>query len=260
MLYHYKTSERNGLHMFVLGFAEAPSLTAIAALLAMAATLMGGTFALWLRMYAPVVFSFSAGAVIAVAFFDLLPEAMSLGARLSPRVILALAAAGCFGYVVLDRLLLANLHTFNAHVRGWAGAASLCAHSVVDGLMLGWSFRASVELGTVVAFAILMHDLSDGINTVGILMRHGVPRRQIRAWLALDALAPLVGVLISLMVVPDPNLLQACLAVFGGCFLYIGFSQLQASVRSSDGAFPVFSPLMTLVGGAFIYTVTQFSR
>ena len=246
--------------MFVLGFTQAPVLTALAAVLAMMATLMGGTFALWLRAYASVVFGFSAGAVIAVAFFDLLPEAMSLGARLSPRYILALAAAGCFGYVVLDRLLPANHASSDARVRGWAGAASLCAHSVVDGLMLGWSFHASVELGTVVALAILMHDFSDGINTVGILMRHGVRRRQIHVWLALDALAPIVGVLISLVVVPDPNLLQAFLAVFGGCFLYIGFSQLQASVRASEAAFPVFSPLMTLVGGAFIYTVTQFSH
>jgi ZIP family zinc transporter len=246
--------------MVILGLQEAPTLTAIAALLALSATLIGGTFALWLRAYAPVVFGFSAGAVIAVAFFDLLPEAMSLGVRLSPRYILALAAAGCFGYVVLDRLLLANRHSAHAQVRGWAGAASLCAHSVVDGLMLGWSFRASVDLGSVVAFAILMHDFSDGINTVGILLRHGAPRREIHAWLALDALAPILGVLISLIVVPDPTVLQSFLAVFGGCFLYIGFSQLQASIRSSEPSFPVFSPLMTLVGGAFIYTVTHFSH
>jgi zinc transporter ZupT len=54
-------------------------LLALIAAAAFCATFAGGLFALRLRDKLHLVLGFSAGAVIAVAFFDLLPEALELG-------------------------------------------------------------------------------------------------------------------------------------------------------------------------------------
>src|SRR5690242_21838134 len=90
-----------------------------------------------------LVLGFSAGAVIAVAFFDLLPEALSLGAgSYSASTLLSITAAGFFLYMILDRLTLFHTHLDDEHLgatvqRGWTGAASLSAHSLMDGFAIG---------------------------------------------------------------------------------------------------------------------------
>src|SRR5882757_3449866 len=69
------------------------------------ATFAGGLFALQLKDKLHLVLGFSAGAVIAVAFFDLLPEALELGGKFhSPAVLLAWTALGFLIYLVLDRI------------------------------------------------------------------------------------------------------------------------------------------------------------
>src|SRR3569832_446002 len=74
------------------------------AVAASAATMLGGLPALGLRERLHLILGFSAGAVIAVAVFDLLPEALSMGAH-SPRVVVTAAACGFFLYLLFDRLV-----------------------------------------------------------------------------------------------------------------------------------------------------------
>src|ERR1700733_4261454 len=96
------------------------------------ATLAGGALALRLRDRLHLVLGFSAGAVIAVAFFDLLPEAIRIGGSApGAQSVLAVAALGFFGYATLDRLILLHTHHDPQALvqRQWAGAASLSAHS-----------------------------------------------------------------------------------------------------------------------------------
>ena len=74
------------------------------------ATMVGGLFALSLRDRLHLVLGFSAGAVIGLAFFDLLPEAVETGGTWGPRTILALSALGFFLYTLVDRLVLLHNH------------------------------------------------------------------------------------------------------------------------------------------------------
>src|SRR5215471_5508022 len=129
---------------------------AIAAATCMA-TLGGGAAALRLRDRLHLILGFSAGAVIAVSFFDLLPESLKL-AGLAPEDLVTLMAVGFFAYLVLDRLILFHTH-LDAHgptvsvERGWMAATSLSAHSFMDGFAIGIGFQASMAVGAVVAAA-----------------------------------------------------------------------------------------------------------
>src|ERR1700692_535978 len=76
-----------------------------------AATLVGGFAALRFRDRLHLILGFSAGAVIAVAFFDLLPESVALGVPThGPATLLSITAAGFFAYMILDRLVLFHTH------------------------------------------------------------------------------------------------------------------------------------------------------
>src|SRR4051812_17322355 len=114
--------------------AGAPLVMAIA-IAACAATLAGGGLALRFRDQLHLLLGFSAGAVIAVAFFDLLPESLELSNGLyPPSTVLGFTGLGFFAYAVLDRLVMLHTHTDDEHghvhvhgnvLRGWLGAGSL---------------------------------------------------------------------------------------------------------------------------------------
>jgi len=73
---------------------------------AFVSTLVGGLVALKLRDKLHLILGFSAGAVIGVAFFDLLPESIELGEKYFARgTVTGVVALGFLVYLILDRLV-----------------------------------------------------------------------------------------------------------------------------------------------------------
>jgi zinc transporter ZupT len=223
-------------------------LLAIAAA-AFVSTLAGGLLALRLHDKLHLILGFSAGAVIGVAFFDLLPEAVNFGEKFySPSAILSCTALGFLSYLVIDRIL--SIHG-DAPSRGPFAAAVLCVHSLLDGVAIGLAFQASHAVGIVVAIAVLTHDFSDGINTMNMVLKNGGSRLQGLRWLAADAVAPVLGIASTYFFTLRAEWFGTALALFAGFFLYIGASDL---IPESYHAHPKFlTTAMTLVGAAVLY-------
>jgi zinc transporter ZupT len=224
-------------------------LLVIIAAAAFLSTLLGGLLALKLRDKLHLILGFSAGAVIGVAFFDLLPEAINFGEKFhTPSAILSYAALGFLSYLVLDRILL--FHGESAP-RGPLAAVVLCIHSLLDGVAIGFAFHASHQVGIVVAIAVLTHDFSDGINTMNIVLRNGGDRSRAFRWLLVDAAAPMLGVASTFVFTLPGGTFGTALALFAGFFLYIGASDL---IPESYHAHPKFlTTAMTLAGAAVLY-------
>ena len=219
-------------------------------------TCAGGLFALTLHDKLHLVLGFSAGAVVAVALADLIPEAIEIGgAYHSPGTLLLWTMLSFLLYLVLDRVKLLHGATVANHDghRSHAfalGAGSFSAHSVLDGVAIGVAFQASAAVGAIVTIAVLTHDFSDGINTVNVVLKNGGSRRQAMRWLLVDAISPAAGVCSTLLFTIPSNLLGTLLAVFGGFFLYIGASDL---IPESHHAHPkLLTTAMTLVGATVI--------
>jgi ZIP family zinc transporter len=227
-------------------------LLAIAAA-AFASTLAGGLLALGLRDKLHLILGFSAGAVIGVAFFDLLPEAIDTARGLqSTSLILAWSALGFLSYLVLDRMLL--IHG-DAPPRASAGALVLCAHSLLDGVAIGFAFQGSRAVGLIVAAAVLTHDFSDGVNTMNIVLRNGGERARGLRWLLADAAAPAAGIAATRLWAMPNDRFGLALALFGGFFLYIGASDL---IPESFHAHPkLLTTVMTLAGAALLYLAVR---
>ena len=224
-------------------------LLLIIAAAAFLSTLTGGLLALRLRDKLHLILGFSAGAVIGVAFFDLLPEAVNFGAQFhAPATILSWTALGFLSYLVLDRILLFH---GDAAPRGPFAAGVLCLHSLLDGIAIGLAFQASREVGIIVAIAVLTHDFSDGINTMNIVLKNRGNRSQALRWLLLDAAAPVVGMASTYFFTLPGTAFGNVLALFAGFFLYIGASDL---IPESYHAHPKFlTTAMTLAGAAVMY-------
>jgi hypothetical protein len=126
-------------------------------------TLLGGLFALHLKDRLHLILGFSAGAIVGVAFFDMLPEALELAGKIySASTILTITVIGFASYLVLDRFVLLHDHSEDNHhsKRGNAGAGSLSFHSFLDGVGIGLAFQVSSTVGLIVAAAVLTHDFS----------------------------------------------------------------------------------------------------
>ncbi len=222
-------------------------------------TLTGGLLALQLRDKLHLILGFSAGAVLGVAFFDLLPEAIDFSARAGAgagaATLLTWTAVGFLAYLILDRSLL--LHGKPGTTRGAVGASILCLHSLLDGIAIGLAFQASRPVGVVVAIAVLTHDFSDGVNTMNIIFKNRGERRAALRWLIADAVAPALGIASTLGLVLPTSMLGYLLALFAGFFLFIGASDL---IPESFHAHPKFlTTAMTVAGAAVLYLAVSLA-
>lgn len=229
--------------------------------LAFVATLCGGLIALKFKDKLHLILGFSAGAVLGVAFFDLLPESIDLGGKFfAGSTVTAIVAGGFLVYLVLDRWVFLHAHAHEDHdhheeahtqTRGILGAGSLSIHSLLDGVAIGLAFQVSAAIGTVVAIAVLVHDFSDGINTVNLILKNKGEGKHAFRWLVVDALAPIVGATSTLFFHLPEQSLSIVLALFSGFFLYIGASDL---IPESHHAHPKFlTTAMTLLGALVLF-------
>jgi ZIP family zinc transporter len=113
---------------------------------------------------------------------------------------------------------------------------------------IGLAFQVSISVGAIVAIAVLVHDFSDGINTVNLILKNSGSRSQAFKWLITDAVAPVVGVISTLFFSVPESTLSIILAVFAGFFLYIGASDLlPESHHSHPTAWTTFATVLGVV-------------
>lgn len=227
----------------------------VIALATAASTYLGGLFALRFKDRLHLVVGFSAGAIIGLGFFHLLPETFEVLGDL--HLAASLIALGFFVYLLADRAFDFHSHEeeggHQPH-RASLGAGSVALHSFFDGLAIGFGFQVSTLTGLIVALAVLIHKFSDGVNAVGIVSRHGGSDAAVRTWLTIVSLAPLLGIAVgSFLIVPEA-VLGSILAVFCGFFLYIGIADL---LHESHHAHPGFwTTAMTLLGALALFLVS----
>jgi ZIP family zinc transporter len=229
----------------------------IIAIAAFCCAFVGGLSAFYFRDKLHLVLGFSAGAVIGVAFFDLLPEAIELNENIfSIATTTSLVALGFLIYLILDRLLFIHPHQQEHcenphHEKKSMSALILAVHSVIDGLAVGLAFQVSTQVGLILAVAVLSHNFSDGLNIVGLTLKNGGDKNKALKWLLIASIAPALGIIATLFFELSETLLGPILALFAGFFLYIGASELLP--ESHHGHSTRLTTLMTILGLVVLY-------
>ena len=226
-------------------------------------TTLGGLFAIKLKDKLHLILGFSAGAVLGVALFDLLPESVELtSGTYSMQIVTILIAAGFSVYMMIDRLFSLHGHDAdncdNPSHGGRLGAAALVLHSSLDGIGIGLAFKVSPAIGWVVALAVLARDFSDGINTVNMIIKNKGNQKTALKWLVADALAPAVGVVVASFMVVSESMLGLLLSVFVGLFLYISASDLIPESHHRHPA--IWTTISTIVGMIVIFVAVNLAK
>jgi ZIP family zinc transporter len=246
-------------------------------------TLLGGYAVFRLRHRLHVAMAAAAGILVATALVDLLPESIELiGTDDAALIAGAAAVVGYLLYATVEAFIhqASYEHEHDPHLDpasphehaqqsiaastlGWLAPAGLILHSVLDGFAIGLGFEAGPEVGIIVTLAVLVHDFADGLNIVTVAFAAGRGRAGALVLLGLDAVASIVGILISQVVSLEPWQLGILLGAFAGAFIAIGAGHLLPEAehrqrenghRESGGV----APLVALaISGALIVLITR---
>lgn len=189
-------------------------------------TLIGGTLAIKFKRALAYFFAFASGSLIAVTFFDILPESLEISnsAKLPTRYIMITVVASFLFYIFLEKYFLVHYHKESeghGHIMGPIGAGSLVVHSFLDGAAIGAAYQVNPSIGLIVALAVIFHDFTDGINTVTLMLKNKQHIKNAKIFLIMDAIAPVLGIASTSLIVISQMVLSLILAVFAGEFIYI---------------------------------------
>lgn len=228
-------------------------------------TLGGGMFALKNKDRLHLVMSFTAGVLLGVSFLDILPEAFRIitANHLDVTPFSVMIVTGFMVFHILEKAVTihhSHEEEYAVHKHpsvGLIGALGLSFHSFLDGIGIGLGFQVNPHVGILIALAVIAHDFSDGLNTVTIMLTHKNKQKRAFALLLLDAIVPVVGVLVTFLVsIPESGLVMY-LGFFIGFLLYIGASDLLPEAHSKHSSYKMIA--LTILGVVFMFIVTRFT-
>jgi ZIP family zinc transporter len=230
------------------------------------ATFSGGMLALRAKDRFHLVLGLSAGLLLGLVGFDLLPEIFEMNTDnlIGVRTISVALIAGFLSLHFIEQFAgshepaesdYGHEHTHAFEIAGTVGAIAMAGHIFLDGVALALAFKVSDALGFAVFIAMLVHAFSDGLNTVALLVKIGQWRSRGKYLLAVDAIARVGGAAIgSALTISDSNL-AIYLAVFSGIVIYLATSHILPEAHSKHPS--KVTMLATLAGVVIMWAVVS---
>lgn len=235
----------------------------ILSILAALAAFGGGLIAIKNRNKINLALGFTAGIILGLVAFDLLPEiseiSNSQGLDFTWPMI-ALVAGFLLFHIVEKFILIHYSHesTYGPHQHpyvGIAGAVALAGHSFLDGASIGIAFQVSPAVGTAVAVAVVAHRFADGFNTANLMIYHKNKPQITRQVLVIASIMPVLGGLSTLLFSLSESVLAIYLGFFAGFLLYIGASDILPQAHSKHSSRSTI--IMTVFGVAIMFAITR---
>ncbi len=217
-------------------------LLIIAATAGSVISLIGGLYLLYgkkgTKILQKLAVPFAAGALLAAAFLDLLPEAMD--SHDHEGVLLA-ALGGFLAFFVLERSLSwfhhhhetstdSHTHT-NRNV--WLIVIGDTLHNFIDGLAIGAAFLISPATGVVATIAIAAHEIPQELGDFGLMLSKGMAKRKVLLVNLVSALVTVIGaVLVFGLGDSLPISESTLLALTAGFFIYIAAADIIPTIHA----------------------------
>ena len=198
---------------------------------------------------------FGAGALLAAAFFDLLPESFELA---DPSTMLLYTLGGFIFFFMLERCASwfhhhheheqAELHAKNSKQR-WLIVLGDLAHNAIDGVAIGAAFLVSIPTGIITTLAVSAHEIPKELGTFALLLSRGWKDKTVILANVTTAVATMVAAVGVYMIGKDIDTLVApLLAVTAGFFIYVAASDIIPDIHEQPQKIGMIQAAMLVTG------------
>ncbi|HLD81780.1 MAG TPA: ZIP family metal transporter [Patescibacteria group bacterium] len=214
--------------------------------------------------------SLSAGALLGDAIIHLIPESYEELATSNTTSILIIL--GILLFFVLEKFLhWHHSHTEDAHElhskehgthephsrrdrcidpKGYIILVSDGIHNLLDGVIIGVSFLASIELGIASTIAIVLHEIPQEIGDFGLLVHSGFRKGQALLLNFVSGMLAILGAVFALSLGSiSQDIVMWLLPITAGGFIYIALSDIVPELHKVKKLRLSFFQLIALVVG-----------
>lgn len=176
-----------------------------------------------------VALPFGAGALLAAAFLDLLPESFALG---DAQNLLVWALGGFTAFFVLERSAswFHHHHRYEVSEKHRQNVLVMIGdllHNIIDGIAIAAAFLVNPTTGLITTLAVSAHEIPKELGTFGILLSRGWKDRIVILANVLTAVGTLLAAIFVFTVGHFVQLPEAeLLAITAGMFIYIAASDI----------------------------------
>lgn len=203
---------------------------------------------------------FGAGALLAAAFFDLLPEAFELG---DPADLLLWTLGGFTFFFILERCASwfhhHHEHESKTHQNVQQRRLIIIGdimHNAIDGIAIAAAFLVSIPTGIVTALAVSAHEIPKELGTFALLLSRGWKNRTVLLANVMTALATIAAALVVYFLGTDAHLpLGPLLALTAGFFIYVAASDIIPDIHEQPRRMGTIQAAMLVGGIAVVGTV-----
>ncbi len=197
--------------------------------------------------------SFAAGALFGDAFIHLIPSVVE---EFGCKIVVPLGIlAGILVFFILEKFICwrhCHIPTSKQHPHpvGFMNLIGDCFHNLIDGMIIGGSYLASIPVGIATSIAVVLHEIPQEMGDFGILMHAGFSRFKALMFNFISALLAVVGTVISLVIgTKIQNYTLFLIPFTAGGFIYIAGSDLIPELHKETKLSKSFIQLIALIFG-----------
>lgn len=202
---------------------------------------------------------FAAGALLAAAFVDLLPEAAHAG---EIEAALNYTLVGIVLFFLLERFLR-WFHHHHAHDEEKKDPnVSLIvvgdiAHNIIDGVAIAAAFLVSPSTGIIATIAVAAHEIPQEIGDFGLLLYKGLRRKNVILINVISALATTAAAVIFFLLGQGFDIpMGIVLGLVAGFFIYIAVSDIIPTIHKHEEKVIAGPQTILLIIGVIAVSVT----
>ena len=215
--------------------------------------------------------SFAIGALLAVAFWGLIPHAFE---EVNPDQFQTLSGtilAGILGFFVLEKLLIwrhchfgsceAHGDDEHTHHHGHKSAGTLIIigdgiHNFVDGILIAAAFLTDVKLGIVTSLAVAAHEIPQEVGDFAILLQSGYSKSKALFYNVLASCTTVIGGVLAYYSLEDlHDSLPFFLALASSSFIYIAVADLIPSLHKKTDIKTSLHQIVLILAGVLVISL-----
>ncbi len=199
---------------------------------------------------------FGAGALLAAAFFDLLPESFELG---NPRHLLTWTLIGFTSFFLLERMSSWFHHHHEHSVTAKNQSQNTMVmigdlmHNLIDGIAIAAAFLVNPASGFITTIAVSAHEIPKEIGTFGILLSRGWKDKKVMLANVMTAVGTLIAASFVYIMGSHVRLPEAeLLAITSGFFIYVAASDIIPDIHEQTRSVGTKQALVLVLGIVFV--------